>query len=107
KAIEPSHDWKEQKAGPESTTGTGPESTTGNGQLPDRNPPLREGDYRTGIHHSYLESSGEVGGGGRADCSVLSVSPPAPLSEGAGPGAPSPPPSDGPSITAPSTGRFH
>jgi hypothetical protein len=105
KPVAPTHEWK-QKARPESTTGAGPESTTGNGQLPDRNPPLREGDYRTGIHHSLSRSRVE-GGGGAADSSCLPASPLA-HHLGTGLSAPSPLLSDDPpSVTAPSSGSVH
>jgi len=77
--VQPTHDWKKQNTRPESTTGTRPESTTGNGQLPDRNPPLREGglpDRNPPLPSRYL---GKEGGGSRADFSSSSPSPPAPF----------------------------
>jgi hypothetical protein len=106
--IEPTHEWKKRKAGPESTTGTGPKSDTGNGQLPDRNPTPREANYRAEIRHSLSRSLGEEGGGPSGGPSSLSVSPPAHHQQGAG-SIPSPAlSSDGlPSATAPSSGRLH
>jgi hypothetical protein len=101
--IEPTHEWKKRNTRPESTTGTRPESTTGNNELPDRNPPLREGNYQAGIHHSYLDNLGEEGGGLAAD---FSASPPA-HPPGAGPSAPPPPSDQLPDVTAPSSGRLH
>ena len=108
KEVDPTHDWKKQKARGDLATGASGDLPTGNDEKPGAVRPLREPESQGRYDHSYLDL-GEEGGGAVADYSSLTVSPPAPSQRGAGPSV-SPPASDGdqlPSVTAPSSGRLH
>jgi hypothetical protein len=104
KWIEPTHEWKKQKASAESATGTSGGSATDNGQKPVAEAPPQEGkasaECATAIYILGVE-----GGGFAADEYGLPAMPPSP-SEGAGLNAP-PPTQQLPSATAPSSGRLH
>jgi hypothetical protein len=77
KAVAPTHDWKKQKARPESDTGARPESDTGNGQKPGRNPTLREGKSQAGIRYCLSRSGVDGWGiGGTDDTSKVPPPPP-------------------------------
>jgi hypothetical protein len=107
KRVEPTHEWKKQKAGDHSTTGASSGSNTGSAQKPVANRSLREGKSQWRFNHSFLESRVE-GGGGAADSFSPIASPPAPAQEGTGPSASSPPSDDDqlPSIASLSSGRL-
>src|SRR4051794_9892127 len=81
--AEPTHEWKKQKTGNHSTTVASGASNTGSAQKPVANRPLREGKSQGRFDHSFLESRAE-GGGGAADSSSPTASPPAPSQEGMG-----------------------
>jgi hypothetical protein len=108
KEVDPTHDWKKQKARGDLSTGARGDLPTGNNEKPGAIRPLREAESQGRYDHSYLDL-GEEGGGAVADYSSLTVSLPAASQRGAGPSV-SPPASDGdqrPSVTAPSSGRLH
>jgi hypothetical protein len=108
KEVDPTHDWKKQKARGDLPTGARGNLPTRNGEKPGAVRPLREPESQGRNDHSYLDL-GEEGGGAVADYSSLTVSPQAPSQQGAGPSV-SPPASDGdqlPSVTARSSGRLH